>query len=184
LFVEIWKPALIARKTRENTSAASARRPSKFLQIVNSSWYNRKTKISAALWLVTKEHRDSPQCATKDLVGKKAENAFQEEPTLHVPFSTDDTVPAEKLQQLGAFTYSLNQQLLIVFPRRTLPGAAQLAPQSPPALAAPADRCGHECPVAMMAAMQEPLFVEFANACLQVVEPMTDAEKAELELCS
>jgi len=94
-----------------------------------------------------KEHKDSPQCATKDLVGKKAENAFQEEPTLHVPFSTDDTVPAEKLQQLGAFTYSLNQQLLIVFPRRTLPGAAQLAPQSPPALAAPTDRCGHECPV-------------------------------------
>ncbi|XP_030554371.1 zinc finger HIT domain-containing protein 3 isoform X2 [Drosophila novamexicana] len=41
--------------------------------------------------------------------------------------------------------------------------------------------------LAMTAAMQEPLFVEFANACLQVVEPMTEAERAEraeLELCS
>jgi len=37
---------------------------------------------------------------------------------------------------------------------------------------------------AMMAAMQEPLFVEFANACLQVVEPMTDAERNEFELYS
>jgi len=37
---------------------------------------------------------------------------------------------------------------------------------------------------AMMAAMQEPLFVEFANACLQVVEPMTDAERTEFELYS
>lgn len=36
---------------------------------------------------------------------------------------------------------------------------------------------------AMAAAMQEPLFLEFANACLQVVEPMTEAERAELDLC-
>jgi len=117
-------------------------------------------------------------------VGKKAESAFQEEPTLHVPFSTDDTVPAEKLQQLGGFTDSLNQQFLIVFPaehcqelRNLLhnPHLRSLLQQIDVAMNAQST---------MMAAMQEPLFVEFANACLQVVEPMTDAEKAELELCS
>jgi len=131
-----------------------------------------------------KKHKDSPQCTTKDLVGKKAESAFQEEPTLHVPFSTDDTVPAEKLQQLGGFTDSLNQQFLIVFPaehcqelRNLLhnPHLRSLLQQIDVAMNAQST---------MMAAMQEPLFVEFANACLQVVEPMTDAEKAELELCS
>lgn len=42
----------------------------------------------------------------------------------------------------------------------------------------------HNANLAMTAAMQEPLFVEFANACLQVVEPMSDAERANLELCS
>lgn len=33
---------------------------------------------------------------------------------------------------------------------------------------------------AMRAAMQEPLFVEFADECLKVVEPMTEDEKEEL----
>ncbi|XP_016958542.1 zinc finger HIT domain-containing protein 3 [Drosophila biarmipes] len=114
-----------------------------------------------------KEHKDSPQCVTQDLVGKKEESAFQEEPTLHVPFTTDDTVPAEKLQQLehcqelrnllhNPHLRSLLQQIDVAMNAQT----------------------------AMMAAMQEPLFVEFANACLQVVEPMTAAERAELELCS
>lgn len=42
----------------------------------------------------------------------------------------------------------------------------------------------HNANLAMVAAMQEPLFIEFANACLQVVEPMTDAERADMELCS
>lgn len=42
----------------------------------------------------------------------------------------------------------------------------------------------HNASLTMTAAMQEPLFTEFANACLQVVEPMTDEERAEMQLSS
>ncbi|XP_052843633.1 zinc finger HIT domain-containing protein 3 [Drosophila gunungcola] len=114
-----------------------------------------------------KAHKDSPQCLAKDLVKEKEKSAFHEEPTLHVPFTTDDTVPMEKLQQLencpnlrnllhNPHLRSLLQQIDVAINAQT----------------------------AMMAGMQEPLFLEFANACLQVVEPMSDAERAEFELCS
>eukprot|EP00099_Drosophila_melanogaster_P012146 NP_001286464.1 uncharacterized protein Dmel_CG8204, isoform B [Drosophila melanogaster] len=114
-----------------------------------------------------KTHRDSPQCATRESDLKKTEVGYQEEPTLHVPFPTDDTVAAEKLQQLE------NCQEL----RNLLhnPHLRSLLQQIDVAINAQS---------AMMAAMQEPLFVEFANACLQVVEPMTDAERTEFELYS
>ncbi|XP_017038872.1 zinc finger HIT domain-containing protein 3 [Drosophila ficusphila] len=114
-----------------------------------------------------KTHKDSPKCVIKESVGKTVENAFQEEPTLHVPFTTDDTVPAEKLHQLE------NSQDL----RNLLhnPHLRSLLQQIDVAINAQS---------AMMAAMQEPLFLEFANACLQVVEPISDAERAEIELYS
>ncbi|XP_017013738.2 zinc finger HIT domain-containing protein 3 [Drosophila takahashii] len=114
-----------------------------------------------------KEHKDSPQCVRNILELKKEENAFQEEPTLHVPFTTDDTVPAEKLQQLET-----NQNLLNLLHN---PHLRSLLQQIDVAINAQS---------AMTAAMQEPLFVEFANACLEVVEPMTEQEKAEIDLCS
>ncbi|XP_017077581.1 zinc finger HIT domain-containing protein 3 [Drosophila eugracilis] len=114
-----------------------------------------------------KAHKDSPKCVRIDMEDKKPENAFQEEPTLHVPFPTDDTVPTEKLQKLE------NSQDL----RNLLhnPHLRSLLQQIDVAINAQ---------TAMIAAMQEPLFLEFANACLKVVEPMTDAERAEFEMCS
>ncbi|XP_017033323.1 zinc finger HIT domain-containing protein 3 [Drosophila kikkawai] len=114
-----------------------------------------------------KVHRDSPECVIGDVSKNTPVNAVAEEPTLYGPFTTDDTVPADKLQQLET---SENLCNLLHNPH-----LRSLLHQIDVALNAQA---------AMRAAMQEPLFVEFANACLQVVEPMTDEERSEMKLYS
>ncbi|KAH8283560.1 hypothetical protein KR018_006460 [Drosophila ironensis] len=114
-------------------------------------------------------HKDSPSCAAAQkttLSENLQQKAALDEPTLHAPFSTDDTVPPEKLQQLEG-----NQELRELLHN---PHLRSLLQQIDVAINAHA---------AMAAAMQEPLFLEFANACLQVVEPMSEAERAEYELC-
>ncbi|KAH8252689.1 hypothetical protein KR032_001259 [Drosophila birchii] len=114
-----------------------------------------------------KTHRDSPECVTRNVAKEKPADAVPDEPTLHEPFTTDDTVPADKLQQLET---SENLRNLLHNPHlRSLLNQIDVSMNAQ---------------AAMRAAMQEPLFVEFANACLQVVEPMTDEERMEMRLCS
>ncbi|XP_020801147.1 zinc finger HIT domain-containing protein 3 [Drosophila serrata] len=127
------------------------------------------SKCSAPYCSVTcyKVHRDSPECVTRDVAKEKPVNVIPEEPTLHEPFTTDDTVPAEKMQQLETC-----QELRNLLHN---PHLRSLLHQIDVAINAQ---------TAMRVAMQEPLFVEFANACLQVVEPMTDEERSEMKLCS
>ncbi|XP_001960475.2 zinc finger HIT domain-containing protein 3 [Drosophila ananassae] len=142
---------------------------------VNCSEKTRKYKCSkcfAPYCSVTcyRAHKDSPECTAAQnaqlIEETHAQQADYEEPTLHAPFSTDDTVQLEKLQQLDK-----SQELRNLLHN---PHLRSLLQQIDVAINA------HS---AMAAAMQEPLFLEFANACLQVVEPMTEAERAELELC-
>ncbi|XP_030384784.1 zinc finger HIT domain-containing protein 3 [Scaptodrosophila lebanonensis] len=122
-----------------------------------------------------KSHKGTEECAQL-LAAHDDATKFQkltktsvdeEEPTLHAPFPTEDTVSPAMLQQLAS-SEPLRQLLYN-------PHLRNLLQQIDVALNAQN---------AMAAAMQEPLFVEFANACLQVVEPMSEAELAELERCS
>ncbi|XP_023162055.2 zinc finger HIT domain-containing protein 3 [Drosophila hydei] len=117
-----------------------------------------------------KKHKELPECAERSAAKQKtqpAKDVQEEEPTIYPPFSTDDTVPITLLQQLS---HSEPLRQLLHNPHlRALLREIDVA---------------HNANLAMAAAMQEPLFVEFANACLQVVEPMTDAEKEDLKLCS
>ncbi|EDV98174.1 zinc finger HIT domain-containing protein 3 [Drosophila grimshawi] len=117
-----------------------------------------------------KKHKQLPECGDIAAATAKAATAAQQmetEPTIYAPFSTEDTVPLSRLQQLN--NCEPLRQLLYNPHLRALLQQIDVA---------------HNANLTMMAAMQEPLFVEFANACLQVVEPMTDAERAELNLCS
>ncbi|XP_002068783.2 zinc finger HIT domain-containing protein 3 [Drosophila willistoni] len=118
-----------------------------------------------------KAHKDSPQCEELVEAAKakqpQSDRYEEEEPTVYAPFTTDDTVPPEKLQQLEQ-SESLRELLYN-------PHLRNLLKQIDVA---------HNVPLAMTAAMQEPLFVEFANACLHVLEPINEAERAEFELCS
>ncbi|KAH8413754.1 hypothetical protein KR222_007375 [Zaprionus bogoriensis] len=113
-------------------------------------------------------HRDTPQCAelasARETAGT-ARDAAAEEPTVYAPFSTDDTVPLAQLQKLN--NCQPLHQLLYNPHLRALLQQIDVA---------------HNANLTMTAAMQEPLFVEFANACLQAVEPMSEAERAELQL--
>ncbi|XP_030554370.1 zinc finger HIT domain-containing protein 3 isoform X1 [Drosophila novamexicana] len=120
-----------------------------------------------------KEHKTQPECteiAAVKQAPQPAKNVNEEEPTIYAPFSTEDTVPLDRLEQLK--NSEPLRQLLHNPHLRALLQQIDVA---------------YNANLAMTAAMQEPLFVEFANACLQVVEPMTEAERAEraeLELCS
>lgn len=92
-----------------------------------------------------KVHKDSPKCVPGDLANERPANAVQEEPTLYEPFTTDDTVPSEKLQQLGECAFPSKLPLSHAFFHRNLPESTQLAPQSTPSRSAPSDRCGYQC---------------------------------------
>ncbi|XP_002026688.2 zinc finger HIT domain-containing protein 3 [Drosophila persimilis] len=118
-----------------------------------------------------KVHVDSMECTTAQqaasLKNEDSQNIVEEEPTLHAPFPSDDTVPPEKLQELN--TCGPLRQLLNNPHLRGLLKQIDVA---------------HNVHLAMTAAMHEPLFLEFADACMQVVEPMSLAERNEYELCS
>ncbi|XP_017839848.1 zinc finger HIT domain-containing protein 3 [Drosophila busckii] len=116
-----------------------------------------------------KTHKESPECArtlAKEQPGQ-LDKAVAEEPTIYPPFSTEDTLTPAQLEQLGN-----NGTLRDLLCNPHLRSLLQQIDVS------------HNAQLAMTAAMQEPLFIEFANACLQEVEPMSDQERAELELCS
>ncbi|KAH8401580.1 hypothetical protein KR009_006690 [Drosophila setifemur] len=143
---------------------------------INCAEHTRKykcSKCSAPYCSVAcyKAHRDSPACASgqreKVLKENNVPNPVQEEPTLYEPFPTDDTVPPERLHQLENC-----QELKNLLHNPHLRSLLQQI-----------DVSMHAHPT-MTAAMQEPLFLEFANACLQIVEPMSEAERAEYEMCS
>ncbi|XP_034651957.1 zinc finger HIT domain-containing protein 3 [Drosophila subobscura] len=117
-----------------------------------------------------KVHKDSVECNQQAAAAAKnevSEKIAEDEPTLHAPFPSDDTVPLEKLQELK--TCEPLHQLLRNPHLRDLLKQIDVA---------------HNVQLAMTAAMQEPLFLEFADACMQVVEPMSQAERDEYELCS
>ncbi|KAH8322570.1 hypothetical protein KR074_007173 [Drosophila pseudoananassae] len=163
---------------------------------VNCSENTRKYKCSKCFApycsvVCYKAHKDTPECTAAQNARKIKElqsKADQEEPTLHVPFSTDDTVQIEKLQQLGRTFKHVKLLIVKTIPFFTLP--AENSEQLKNLLHNPHLRSllqqidvAINAHSAMAAAMQEPLFLEFADACLQVVEPMTEAERADLDLC-
>ncbi|KAL7736295.1 hypothetical protein ACLKA6_014773 [Drosophila palustris] len=121
-----------------------------------------------------KGHKGTTQCeeiaraqeATR-LQQQPGKHVTEEEPTVYAPFSTEDTIQPSFLQKLG--NNEPLRQLLYNPHLRSLLQQIDVA---------------HNANLTMTAAMQEPLFVEFANACLQVVEPMTDEERAEFQLSS
>ena len=56
-----------------------------------------------------KTHKDSPECLEKDNaklneIEDMLETNECDEPTVHEPFKTEDTVPQEKLKSLGKFS--------------------------------------------------------------------------------
>lgn len=56
-----------------------------------------------------KTHRDSPQCADLSVKNEtiSATKGFtDEEPTLYAPFSTEDTVPLDRLKQLSKYSWN------------------------------------------------------------------------------
>ncbi|XP_062131408.1 zinc finger HIT domain-containing protein 3 [Drosophila sulfurigaster albostrigata] len=120
-----------------------------------------------------KKHKESTQCeelaaAQREKSIRKPDNSqlsVEQEPTVYAPFSTEDTIPLALLQKLN--DCEPLRQLLLNPHLRALLQQIDVA---------------HNANLTMTAAMQEPLFIEFANACLQVVEPLTDAERAELQL--
>lgn len=105
-----------------------------------------------------KEHQTA-QCALMENQEVLAEQEHILEPTLHEPFSTEDTVPRNKLELLK--NCKALQDLLYNSHLRNLLTEIDVAP---------------DAWKAMKAAMQEPLFLEFADECLKIVEPQADFE--------
>ncbi|TMW46367.1 hypothetical protein DOY81_008554 [Sarcophaga bullata] len=112
-----------------------------------------------------KTHKDSPECLEKDK-GKlnetedKLETNECDEPTVHEPFKTEDTVPQENLKKLGL---SEDLKTLLYNPHlRNLLKEIDTAPNAWKAI---------------RAAMHEPLFLEFADECLKIVEPDDSTEQ-------
>ncbi|XP_061389536.1 zinc finger HIT domain-containing protein 3 [Musca vetustissima] len=109
-----------------------------------------------------KVHKDSPECVLKvnETESTKADAPDdEEEPTVHEPFKTEDTVPKDKLQMLGN---SESLKNLLYNPHlRNLLTEIDTAPNAWKAI---------------RAAMQEPLFLEFADECLQIVEPQNQED--------
>ncbi|XP_065367524.1 zinc finger HIT domain-containing protein 3 [Calliphora vicina] len=111
-----------------------------------------------------KQHKESPECLelvknkTNDGEIKECPNEI-DEPTVHEPFKTEDTVALEKLKALGLSDDIKN---LLYNPHlRNLLKEIDTAPNAWKAI---------------RAAMQEPLFLEFADECLKIVEPGTDED--------
>lgn len=119
------------------------------------------------------KHKETRQCEElaeaqpKTRYQQLGKNATEEEPTIYAPFSTEDTIPHDLLQKLN--NYEPLRQLLYNPHLRSLLQQIDVA---------------YNANLTMTVAMQEPLFIEFANACLRVVEPMTDEERADLQLSS
>ncbi|XP_073845076.1 zinc finger HIT domain-containing protein 3 [Musca autumnalis] len=109
-----------------------------------------------------KVHKDSPECVLKVNETESTKTmAFddEEEPTVHEPFKTEDTVPKEKLQMLSN---SESLKNLLYNPHlRNLLTEIDTAPNAWKAI---------------RAAMQEPLFLEFADECLKIVEPQNEED--------
>ncbi|XP_005183595.1 zinc finger HIT domain-containing protein 3 [Musca domestica] len=109
-----------------------------------------------------KVHKDSPECVLKvneTEIAKTLAVDDEEEPTVHEPFKTEDTVPKEKLQMLG--TNESLKNLLYNPHLRNLLTEIDTAPNAWKAI---------------RAAMQEPLFLEFADECLKIVEPQNEED--------
>uniref|UniRef100_A0A1I8P6Y3 Zinc finger HIT domain-containing protein 3 n=1 Tax=Stomoxys calcitrans TaxID=35570 RepID=A0A1I8P6Y3_STOCA len=104
-----------------------------------------------------KLHKDSSDCLTKLKETVAIPCLWQdeeEEPTLHDPFKTEDTVSIDKLKMLENSVHLKN---LLCNPHlRNLLTEIDTAPYAWKAI---------------RAAMHEPLFLEFADECLRVVEP-------------
>ncbi|KAM7342067.1 zinc finger HIT domain-containing protein 3 [Cochliomyia hominivorax] len=105
-----------------------------------------------------KQHKDSPECLEKPK-NTNENNVDVDEPTVHEPFKTEDTVPLEKLKQLST---SDDLKNLLYNPHlRNLLKEIDTAPNAWKAI---------------RAAMHEPLFLEFADECLKIIEPVPDEE--------
>uniref|UniRef100_W8BIK4 Zinc finger HIT domain-containing protein 3 n=1 Tax=Ceratitis capitata TaxID=7213 RepID=W8BIK4_CERCA len=105
-----------------------------------------------------KEHQKAT-CEQKPVENETPEASQNQEPTLHEPFRTEDTVPRNKLELLkdcrGLHGLLYNPHL------RNLLNEIDVAPNAWKAI---------------NAAMQEPLFLEFADECLKVIEPQNAEE--------
>ncbi|XP_017474111.1 PREDICTED: zinc finger HIT domain-containing protein 3 isoform X1 [Rhagoletis zephyria] len=103
-----------------------------------------------------KKHQDT--CVSKQSLNIETCEVYSiNEPTLHEPFGTEDTVPRSKLELLKHCETLHN--LLYNSHLRNLLTEIDVAP---------------DAWKAMKAAMQEPLFLEFADECLAIIEPNTD----------
>ncbi|KAH8297003.1 hypothetical protein KR044_003191 [Drosophila immigrans] len=101
-----------------------------------------------------KKHKESTQCMEERR--EVPDRSLEEEPTVYAPFPTEDTIPLALLHKLN--DCEPLRQLLSNPHLRALLQQVDVA---------------HNANLTMTAAMQEPLFIEFANACLQVVEQET-----------
>ncbi|XP_053966230.1 zinc finger HIT domain-containing protein 3 [Anastrepha ludens] len=101
-----------------------------------------------------KKHKEADCESKQSLNTPTSEVSHIEEPTLHEPFSTKDTVPRKKLEMLK--DCAALHRLLCNPHLRNLLKEIDVTP---------------DAWKAMKAAMQEPLFLEFADECLKVVEP-------------
>ncbi|XP_037944933.1 zinc finger HIT domain-containing protein 3 [Teleopsis dalmanni] len=111
-----------------------------------------------------KEHKEK-NCEQKQLEDTKAEELEGEEQTCHEAFPTNDTVPKALLENLK---YSSELRSLLQNSHlRNLLREIDVA---------------RNVNNAMTAAMHEPLFLEFADTCLKVVDPMTEEEVKEAKL--
>ncbi|XP_014098592.1 zinc finger HIT domain-containing protein 3 [Bactrocera oleae] len=98
-------------------------------------------------------------CLPNHNVDKIVEHDRKLEPTLHEPFSTEDTVSRNNLELLK--DCKALHDLLYNIHLRNLLSEIDVAP---------------DAWKAMKAAMQEPLFLEFADECLKLVEPQNALE--------
>ncbi|XP_067629865.1 zinc finger HIT domain-containing protein 3 isoform X2 [Eurosta solidaginis] len=109
--------------------------------------------------LVCYQEHQKIACESTVPLAAELPDVHNHEPTLHQPFSTEDTVPRIKMELLKNSKELHN--LLYNKHMRHLLTEIDVAP---------------DAWKAMKAAMQEPLFLEFANECLKIVEPQTSDE--------
>lgn len=120
-----------------------------------------------------KEHKND-NCEDKNSCNKNEEDQTSEEKK---EIKGNSTVPAEKLELLGKIIQVISMLFLIVV---TLIGKDQelknlLANKHLRDLLSVIDSAENGEKI-MQKAMQEPIFVEFADACLRVVDPKSDDE--------
>ncbi|XP_068633601.1 zinc finger HIT domain-containing protein 3 [Battus philenor] len=103
-----------------------------------------------------KVHKETP-CAAPSMSVLTAD--YKESQTIEYEFPTDDTVPVEKLKLLE-YSTDLKQCLENPYVRELLKTLDESS-----------------CPdILIKEYMTEPIFTEFADACLKVVQPKNDSE--------